>query len=369
MARHGQTRSLLVLVHFGVFGVHHLFLALTAARAAGGAVAGGPAGSRRARTARRGLFVHFLADLLRGPDQVLGGRPDGVQVVALHRLAGRFDLFLDLVAILLADLVAVFGEELLDAIDSVVGLVADLYQLALLLVFRRVGLGVLDHLVDLVLVQAAGRGDPDRLLFLRRQVLGPDVDDAVRVDVEGDFDLGHAARRGWDADKVEVAQRLVVGRHLPLALQDVDRHRRLAVRGGGEDLALLRRDGRVALDETREHAAQGLDAEGQRRDVQQQNVLHLAFQYAALDCRADCDDLVRVHALVRLLADELAHELDDLGHAGHAADQHDFAEVLGRDSRVGQDIGEVGLVSRMSLLPNLIQLDPECLGRLTTTRP
>src|SRR3989442_12289550 len=168
MARHGEPQSCLVLVPLGVFGVPPLSPALPAARAAGGAVAGGPAGFRRARTARRGLFVHFLADLLRGPDQVLRGRPDGVQVVALHSLASRHDLFLDLVAILLADLVAVLGEELLDAIDSVVGLVADLYQLALLLVFRRVGLGVLDHLVDLVLVQAAGRGDPDRLLFLRR---------------------------------------------------------------------------------------------------------------------------------------------------------------------------------------------------------
>jgi len=49
-----------------------------------------------------------------------------------------------------------------------------------------------------------------------------------------------------------------------------------------------------------------------------------------------CDDLVRVHALVRLLAEELAHELDDLGHAGHAADQYDFVNVLGRDAGVGQ---------------------------------
>src|SRR2546427_731639 len=120
------------------------------------------------------------------------------------------------------------------------------------------------------------------LILLRRQVLGPDVDDAVRVDGEGDFDLGHAARRGRDAHEVEVAERLVVGRHLPLALQDVDPPRPLAGPGRGEELGLFGRDGRVALDQPGEHAAQRLDAEGQRRDVQQQNVLHLAFQYAAL---------------------------------------------------------------------------------------
>ena len=36
------------------------------------------------------------------------------------------------------------------------------------------------------------------------------------------------------------------------------------------------------------------------------DVLHLAGQYRALDGRADGDDLVRVDALVRLLAEELA---------------------------------------------------------------
>ena len=73
-----------------------------------------------------------------------------------------------------------------------------------------------------------------------------------------------------------------------------------------EDLALLGRDGRVALDQPGEHAALGLDAERQRRDVEQQDVLDLAGEHAALDGGADGHDLVRVDALVRLLAEELA---------------------------------------------------------------
>ena len=88
------------------------------------------------------------------------------------------------------------GEELLDAVDAVVGFVADFHELPLLLIVGRMGLGVLDHLLDFVLGQTAGSGDPDRLLLRRRQIFGRHVDDAVRVDVEGDFDLGHAARRG-----------------------------------------------------------------------------------------------------------------------------------------------------------------------------
>ena len=101
----------------------------------------------------------------------------------------------------------------------------------------------------------------------------------------------------------------------------------LIVVGGREDLRLLRRDRGVALDEPREHAAQRLDAERQRRHVEQQHVLDFALEHAGLDGRADRHDLVRVDALVRLLAEEALHDLLHLGHARHAADQHDLVDV------------------------------------------
>ena len=72
-----------------------------------------------------------------------------------------------------------------------------------------------------------------------------------------------------------------------------------------ENTRLLRRDGRVALDQPRHHAAQRLDAQRQRRHVEQQHVLDLAGEDRGLDGRADGDDLVRVDALVGLLAEEL----------------------------------------------------------------
>ena len=65
-------------------------------------------------------------------------------------------------------------------------------------------------------------------------------------------------------------------------------------------------DGRVAVDHLGRHAAQGLDPQRQRGDVEQQDVLDLAAQHAGLDGRADRHDLVGVDALVRLLAVELA---------------------------------------------------------------
>ena len=69
--------------------------------------------------------------------------------------------------------------------------------------------------------------------------------------------------------------------HLALALEDVDLNRGLVVSGGGEDLALLGGDGGVAVDELGEHAAHGLDAQGQGGDVQQQQALDVAAEHAA----------------------------------------------------------------------------------------
>src|SRR5207245_3420424 len=95
-----------------------------------------------------------------------------------------------------------------------------------------------------VLRQTRRRGDGDVLLFAGRLVLCRHVQNAVRVDVERHLDLRDAAWRRRDADEVEPAERPVVARHLALALEDVGVTRRLAVRGGGEDLALLRREDR-----------------------------------------------------------------------------------------------------------------------------
>ena len=62
---------------------------------------------------------------------------------------------------------------------------------------------------------------------------------------------------------------------------------RLVVLGGREGLALLGRDGGVALDQLGHDAAQRLDAERQRRHVEQQHVLDVALQHAGLDGGAD----------------------------------------------------------------------------------
>ena len=294
-----------------------------------GAVGGGAVAGRRSATAacsRLGALVHRLGDLVERGLQALGLGADVLGVLGGQRLADLLDRGLDLALGGVVDVLGEVLELLLGLVGRVLAGVAGLGQLAQALVLLGVRLGVADHPLDLVVGEAGAGLDLDLLLLARAEVLGRHVDDAVGVDVEADLDLRDAARRRRDAGELELAQRLVVGRHLALALQDVDLHARLVVLRGREDLGLAGRDRGVALDQLRHHAALGLDAEGERGDVEQQDVLDLAAQHAGLDGGADGHDLVRVDAAVRLLAGELLDLLLDGGHAGHAAHEHDVVD-------------------------------------------
>ena len=82
------------------------------------------------------------------------------------------------------------------------------------------------------------------------------------------------------------------------------------------------------------HTAQRLDAERERSHVEQQHVLHLAAQHAALDRGADGHDLVGIHRLVGLLAEVVLHDLLDLRNPGRATDQDHFVDLLGIEPRI-----------------------------------
>ena len=248
-------------------------------------------------------------------------------VVALERLAQLHDPALDRRGLGLVELVAVLLQRALRRVRERLGVVLRVDGLAQLARLVGVRLRVADHLLHLGLRQARAALDLDLLDVARADVLRRDVDDPVRVDVEGDLDLRHAPRRRRNADELELAERLVVRRHLRLALEHVHLDRRLVVLRGRERLRLLRRDRGVALDELRHHAALRLDAERERRDVEQEDVLDLALQHAGLERGADGDDLVRVDALVRVLADDLLDLLLHRRHAGHAADEDDVVDL------------------------------------------
>ena len=116
----------------------------------------------------------------------------------------------------------------------------------------------------------------------------------------------------------------------------MDLHARLAVLGRREDLGLAGRDGRVALDQLGHHAALRLDAETERGDVEQEDVLDIAPQNAALDRRADGNDLVRVDAAVRLLLGDLLDLVLHGGHARHATDEDHVIDVRRLEAGIRQ---------------------------------
>ena len=103
-----------------------------------------------------------------------------------------------------------------------------------------------------------------------------------------------------------------------------------------EDLGLAGRDGGVTLDHLGHHAAHGLNAEGQRGDVEKKDALNVAGQNAALNSRAHGDDLVGVNRHVRVLAGHLLHQLLHGGHTGGAADQDDLVDLTGLQPGVGK---------------------------------
>src|SRR5262249_34339905 len=269
-----------VLRPLGVLGVDDVVLAaaFAARRAALTAARGrGLAAGRRSGRAPVERLGPLLRRLLQPLARALAPRRLlWIAAVVVDRVLGVLQRALQLGAIGLGDLVAVLVEVLLHLERERLELVARLDRLAPLLVLGLVLRRVLHHALDLGLRQTRRRRDGDVLGLAGRLVLRRHVDDAVRVDVEGDLDLRHAPRRRRDAVQAELAEQAVVARHRPLALEHLDLDRALVVGRGRERLALLGRDRRVARDQRGHHAAQRLDAERQRRHVEQQHVLHVA---------------------------------------------------------------------------------------------
>ena len=178
-----------------------------------------PPPARRERLRGRRLRVDRLGELVRGLGQRLRLGADLGHVVALERLLQLHHAALDRRGVRLLELVAVLLERALGLVDEALGLVLRVRELAQLVRLVAVRLGLVDHPLHLVLGEAGAALDPDLLLVAGAEVLGRDVDDPVRVDVERDLDLRLAPHRRRDADELELAERLVVDDHLGLALE------------------------------------------------------------------------------------------------------------------------------------------------------
>jgi hypothetical protein len=77
---------------------------------------------------------------------------------------------------------------------------------------------------------------------------------------------------------------------------------------------------------------------------------------AALDGRADGDDLVGVDALVGLLAEDLLGDLLRLGHAGRATDEHDLVDLAGVELGVLEGLEARGLEALEEVVAQRLEL-------------
>ena len=216
------------------------------------------------------------------------------------------------------------------------------------------------QLVDLLLAETAGGGDPDRLLFLRRHVFCRDVNNAVGIDVERDLHLGNAAGRRGNSDQVKLAEEFVVIGHLPFSLEDPDRHGGLVVGCRREGLPLFGWNGGIPVDDSGEDPSQCFDSQGKRRHIEQEDVFDFPLQNRRLDGGPDGNDLVRIDPFVRLSLEELFHDLLHLRHPGHSPDQHHLIDIGVGHAGIGE-----GLFARLDRLFNQVvhQLLQLCAGQ------
>src|SRR6266851_8323279 len=271
-----------------------------------------------------GLAIDFLANALHGALQVVAGSANPVYVVSGKSIANCFDPLIDISAQTGRNLFTNIPQGALCLVGQAIGAVAHFDLLFALAVFLRVQLGFAHHALHLPLRETAGGSDGDLLLAPGSLVACRDIENAVGIDVEGHLNLRDASRSRSNTLKAEVPKALVVTSQFALTLQHMHIDGGLAIFGRAEGLALARRDGCVALDQAGHHASQRLHSQRERGDVKQEHVLHLTLEHTCLNGRAHGHHFIVVDALMRLLAKDLAYQVNDSRHAGLTTHQDDL---------------------------------------------
>ncbi len=207
-------------------------------------------------------------------------------------------------------------------------MILGLDQLSALLIFRGILIRILDHAINFIVRETDARGDADTLFLVRRHIFRLDIDNAVDVDVKGDFHLGYAAWRRGDAIQGEPPKGDIIDCHSPLTLQHMDFHWGLVISRGRENLTLGGGDGGIALDELSQDATQRLNAQGKRGDVKQHYVLDIAGKHSALNSCPKAHHFIRVDALVGFFAEQATHSFLHGGNARWAADQNNLVDLV-----------------------------------------
>ena len=153
------------------------------------------------------------------------------------------------------------------------------------------------------------------------------LDDAVGVDLERNIDLRHAAWCRRNADEFEFCEAAVGTRDLAFALQNVDLDRLLVIDDGRKRHRILERNGRVARISLTNKPPRVSSPRLKRQNVEQNDVLDVAGQNAALNRGSHRDDLVRIDLDGRLFAKNFGNGSGDDRRTRLAADEDDFVDI------------------------------------------
>ena len=213
-------------------------------------------------------------------------------------------------------------------------------RLVLYLVRRR----LLHHALNLLTAEATLIiRDGDLLGLARRLLRRRHIQDTVRINVKGDLNLRNATRHRRNALEHEPAEKVAILRKLALTLKHLDVDARLVVRIRGERLRRLLRDRRVTLDDRRHDATRSLEAEAERRHIEQDDLvravtlLRAAAEDVSLHRRTIGDGLVRVDAVVQLLAAEvIGEQLTDARDARRATHHDNLVNLVLAQLGIGQ---------------------------------
>ena len=152
---------------------------------------------------------------------------------------------------------------------------------------------------------------------------------AVCIQIKSHFNLRNTSGRGWNVGQFKPADALVISSHFPFSLQDVNGNRRLIIRRSGKYLALFSRNSRILLDQLGGNTAQSLNPHGERSNIKQQYVLDISSKNTTLNRGADCNNLIRIDALVGLFSEDFLYLFLHLRHAGHTTYQYHLVDIRG----------------------------------------
>src|SRR6266567_2269363 len=185
------------------------------------------------RASPRGrLLVKLGADFLELVLQLVVRALHRVGVVAIDRVPHRGDGIFNGFLFVSGNLVTEFFQLLLALIREHVSVVLDLDRFLRLLVLFGVRFSFTLHLLDLLLRKSGAAGNGNLLFLSGAEIFRRDVQNAVRVDVEGHLDLRNAARGRWNSVEMKRAELLIVARKRPFPLQYFDFHTWLIVAVG-----------------------------------------------------------------------------------------------------------------------------------------